>query len=331
MSNASNEITNYTNFNPELLKFTKLEENDRSNGQLVGYVNYGETNSPLLLQLPWIKLFTYGIPNLGQYYKTDADRSHLRLPLDPSIPEVADLINVFKSIDNLFTNTERLEQMLGKKSKKYKLATCFKEGQEQIIDEDDPKPKKQTAPRPPYVKLKLDLTWPANEIKTVVYESVLDPVTNKRTRTKVDTVRSIDDFASVVRFLSTVRCIIRPVKVWAHSITKKDPEFGITFKLVKIEVENANKTNKTLYKSLYESDNFIDSDTEEELPKVAMTQPSKLLLDNNDDDSSDEEVVVKQPNAIIEVDSSDDSEDEIKVTAPVVTKSKKPVATKSKK
>jgi hypothetical protein len=331
MYSTTNEITNYSNFNPELLKFTKLEENDRSNGQLVGYVNYGENSSPLLLQLPWIKLFTYGIPTLGQYYKTDDDRSHLRLPLDPSIPEVADLINVFKGIDNLLSNPERMEQMLGKKSKKYRLATCFKEGQEQLIDEDDPKPKKQTAPRPPYVKLKLDLQWPSKEIKTVVYESVLDTATNKRTRTKVENIKSIDDFASIVRFLSTVRCIIRPVKVWAHSITKKDPEFGITFKLVKIEVENANKANKTLYKSLYESDNFIDSDTEEDLPKVNITQPSKLLENNSDSDSS-EEVITKPTNTIIEVDSSDDSDEEIKVAPPVVTKTKKPVASaKSKK
>ena len=71
-------------------------------GQLVSYPSYN--SGSLYLQFPWIKLYTYGIPRLGEYYKTDDDRSHLRLPLDLSIPEIADFVNKIKAIDAKFSS-----------------------------------------------------------------------------------------------------------------------------------------------------------------------------------------------------------------------------------
>jgi hypothetical protein len=328
------EVTDYTIFEQKNLSFTKLEENSRSKGQLIGYSRYIESNGmekTLFLQTPWINLFTYGVPRLGEYYKTDADRSHLRIPLDLSNNEVLEFVNKIKDLDANMASEEMKEQLLGKKYKKYKYSSIYREGQEHNIDSDDEDvdTKKKSPPRPPYMKFKLDLAWPDPDVKTIVYKSVMED--GKRVRTKYDDIKSIDDFANVVRYRSNVRCIVRPVKMWAHPLTKKDPEYGITLKLIKIEVEPTSNAG-TSYKSIYESDNFIDSDCDEELPvkKPAVTEsPINNKKESNkkesddeddeddededdeDDDDDDDNAKIKvEPKKIVEVDSDDSSEDE---------------------
>jgi hypothetical protein len=335
MSNMSETIVNYTDFTPANLSFTKLEENDRSNGQLVGYPRYN--GATVDLQLPWIKLFTYGVPQLGQYYKSDADRSHLRIPLDVNNPEVAEFINKIKELDTLMASPDMGEKLFGKKAKKYRYTPIFREGHvpvEESDDEDEPKKaKKPSAPRPPYIKAKLNLTYPERNIKTKVFESELNSETNKRTRTKLESIVSIDDFANIVRYQSNVRCIIRPFKIWAHSLTKKDPEFGISLRLERIEVDKSSIAGA--YKSAYTAEEFIDSDDEEELPKiekVAVSEPvaasKKAVVEESD--SSDDEPVIKATAKVAEVASSDDSDSDDEPVVKAPSKAKKPVA-KSKK
>lgn len=324
----TSEITvDYSKFEAKHLTFTKLEENSRSKGQLIAYSRYDPTNSGkdgvLFLQSPWIKLFTYGVPREGEYYKTDADRSHLRVPFDLSIPEVEMFVNKIKELDTIYSSPEMMETLLGKKFKKYKYQPIFREGQDQVNDDSDDENtvKKDAPPRPAYMKVKLDTTWPDNEVKTLVFNSVLD-ANNKRIRTKVDHIKSIDDFANAVRFLSNVRLIMRPVKLWAHNTSKKDPQCGIVFKLVKIEVEPP-KSSNTMYKQIYESDNFIDSDTDEPplppLPSLqrtssqAVTSATVTKNDNSDDESSGSETPIpirkSTHQTIVEVDSEDEEEE----------------------
>jgi len=339
----ANEVTvDYSKFDVNNLTFTKVEENNRSKGQLIAYPRYDPTNTgkegALFLQSPWIKLFTYGVPRLGEYYKTDADRSHLRVPFDLSIPEVAAFVAKMKEIDEKFGSPEMMEIMLGKKAKKYKYQSVFREGQDQTTnesDDDDDDDEKETkvkdsAPRPPYMKIKLDMSWPDNDVKTQVFNSVLDPTSNKRVRTKIENIKSIDDFANVVRYLSNVRLMFRPVKFWAHQLTKKDPQCGIVFKLLKVEVE-PNKSSNSMYKQIYENDNFIDDDDDEPLPKlvekihIEQTQvSSKDDSDSDESDESDDEPVVTKKATIVEVESdSDESDEEEQVTQQKTTKGKK--------
>jgi hypothetical protein len=320
----TSEITvNYNSFNANNLTFTKLEENNRSKGQLISYSRYDPTNSgkdgALFLQSPWFKLFTYGVPRLGEYYKTDADRSHLRVPFDLTDPDVLSFVNKIKDIDTKFSNSDMMQTMIGKKYTKYKYQTIYREGQDQVNDDSDDeteKVNKDAPPRPPYMKVKLDTSYPDNEVRTQVFLSELDK-NNKRIRTKLDNIKTIDDFANTVRFLSNVRLIIRPVKYWAHQATKKDPQCGIVWKLVKIEVEPP-KSSNTMYKQIYESDNFIDSDTEESLPKPPTLNKLLTLVDsvsnetNSDESSDNEESLQVKNNNIVEVD-SDDSDEEIVV------------------
>lgn len=317
MSNTKEIITSYLEFIPSNLSFTEVTENERSNGQSIAYPRYNSeksgADSPLILQGPWTKLDNYGVPKLNQYYKTDDDRAHIRLPLDESNPEIAEFAQKFKDLDDIMKSPKMMEKLFGKKASKYKYSPIYREGQE--VDEDaKTKDGKPVGPRPPYIKVKLDLTWPEKNVKSVVYDSELNKETNKRVRTKVENISTIDDFAKAVPYLSSVRIVIRPVKLWAHASNKKDPEFGITFKLIKIEVENSRK-GANVYKNIHESDNFIDSDTEEDLPagKTVFAAPTKAAITNKDDSSSDEnsEPVKKSqsaPSKLVEVDSS--SEDE---------------------
>jgi hypothetical protein len=311
MTSSSNTI-NYTDFVASDLKFTKLEENDRSNGQLVGYPRYNKNNVeiPLEIQLPWIKLFTYGVPQLNQFYKTDNDRSQLRLPLDLRIPEVAAFAEKLKQIDSIMSSPEMMETLLGnKKAKKYKYQPLYREGtvQEEDSDDDDKDntKKKSNAIRPPYFKLKLKLSYPDKKVESKVFESDESKTNGKRTRTKVET-NTIDEFASFIRYQALVRPVMKPFKLWAHPVSKKDPEFGIACRLERIEVDKASISGS--YKSVYNSENFIDSD-DDELPKI-----SNMKV--NDSDSSDDEKVIKlvTKENIIEVDSDSDSDPEQKVT-----------------
>ena len=100
MSSVRNEITNYTDFDTSKLTFTKLEENDRTNGQQIGYPRYVINNVevPLCVQLPWINISTYGVPSVNQYTKNDKERSHLKLPLDLNNSEVLEFVNKIKEI-----------------------------------------------------------------------------------------------------------------------------------------------------------------------------------------------------------------------------------------
>jgi len=343
---SSDTTVDYTKFEVTKFEAPKPEENDRSMGQLVSYPSYN--GGSLYLQLPWVKLYTYGIPRLGEFYKTDDDRSHLRIPLDLSIPEIADFVNKIKAIDAKFSSEEYKDKLFGKKAKKYTYSPIYREGQPQEEDSDDDddtkKSKAKAAPRPPYLKVKFDLTWPDKKVKTTIFESNLNTSTNKRDRKKLD-VSTIDEAANALRYMSTVRPIAWCVKLWAHNDKKKDPQYGLTFKLIKIEVEPAPKMgNYVSSKDIQESSAFVDSDDEDNVfnitkgvkpvAPVAATTSAVALLDEESDDEpvvqkktvqvdsdseSDDEPVVIQKKTV-QVDSDSESDDEPKTPAPAAKK-----------
>jgi len=321
MTSISN-IINYTDFNPINLKFTKLEENDRSNGQLVGYPRYNKdgVDIPLEIQLPRAK--TSGIPQLNQFYKTDVDRSHIKIYLDPNNPEVVDFANKIKEIDRIMSSPEMMETLLGKKAKKYKYSPLYREYTvpEEDSEEEEVDKKKKVYDKPSYIKLKLRLSYPDKKIESKVF--LLEKSTdNKKIRTKVDT-STIDDFASYIRYNSTVRAVMKPFKMWAHPQTKKDPEYGISCRLERIEVD---KDSISGYKSVYDSDRFIDSDEENE-DKVNVNN-LKITNDSSDDSSDDDKIIlnsnvkesieenIKNHKEIVNVD-SDDSDEEVIIKPP---------------
>ena len=104
------------------------------------------------------------------------------------------------------------------------------------------------------MKIKLLTKYPTNEIQTAVIKQTAD---NKREY--VDGVSTLEDFETHVKFLSKVKCMVSPVKLWMHPLTATEPSYGIAFKLVKVLVENQSE-RISLSTNLKDTANFISDD-----------------------------------------------------------------------
>ena len=303
----------YSDLEASRISSTELEDNERSQGQKIAYPRYDHpTNGDsqaLIVQFPWIKLSSYGIPRAGQYFKNDSDRTFVKLPLDNSIPEVSKLIEVVKKMDEHFSSAEFAEKLLGKKYTKYKYTPIFREPTEPEDDDDKPKNKSENIkPRLPYMKLKIATDYNTGNISTILFNSEL--VDGKRQRSKIDNINTLDEFASKVSYLSNFRPIARCVKFWAQPLTKKDPQWGVIFKIIKAEVEPSSKNNN-MYKEFMNSDVFLDSDEEKGTKVVTKKTVANVESDNDsDDDSEDDKPVVKGKQVAKKVESDEESEDD---------------------
>jgi len=338
---AKNLTTKYSEFEADRLTFTTLEENERSKGQKIAYPRYNHPTlgegQPLFIQGPWMTLFNYGVPTLGEFYKEDKDRAFVKVPLDMSDPEIVKMADEFKKIDDILGHEDFKKENFGKNAKKHEYQSIVRSP---LTDEDE------EVTRPAYMKLKLDLTWPDSNVKTEVFSSELLE-NGKRERKKIN-IDTVTDFATHMPYMCKFRPVFRPVKMWAHQSKMKDPGYGIVFKLIKVEVEPSKNSN-SVYQNYLQGDVFVDDDEEEDtsaptvfqatnsIKKAEATTASKNVEDSSDDsdssdsDSEDEKQVVQTKTPVTKSkgkktdDSSDsDSEDE----EPVVKA--KPPAKKSK-
>jgi hypothetical protein len=304
--------TKFQDFDVKDLTFTKFEENERSKAQNMAFPRFKETQR-LMLQGPWIEMNAYGVPQLGEYYKTDKDRAFIKIPLDLNNPEIKEFYEKLQSIDEMMSSKKFKEQQFGAKASKYKYAypICRVPVEDEEEDEDKDK-KKSKYPRPPYMKVKLDATWPETKITTQVFTSIMKD--GKREREKKE-IESVDDFANHVRYLSKIRPIITPVKGWCEKKAKmgsNEMQYGLTFKLVKIEVEPhvGGGSNMSQYMN---NDAFIDSDDDEPKfqGKPSMTKTSALPLINKSKKDEEEEEDDEDPqNGEDEEEEEEESEEE---------------------
>jgi hypothetical protein len=187
---------------------------------------------------------------LGEYYKEDKDRGFIKVPLDYSDPEIMKMVTEFKKVDKVYGSDDFKKKSFDKKAGKYEYQPIIREP-----EEDD-----EGVTRPPYMKLKLDTSWPEGNVLTEVYTSelVMDEESGKeiRKRTKVD-LTTVTEFAANVTYMCRFRPVFRPVKMWAHQQKMKDPQYGIVFKAIKLEVE-PNKNSNSVYQSYLKSDMFLD-------------------------------------------------------------------------
>ena len=335
--NKAKELTvNYSDVEVARISSTDLEENERSKGQKIAYPRFEHptlgANQALMVQFPWIRLETYGVPRAGEYYKNDSDRAFVKVPLNTSVPEVKSLVEKVKEIDAYFSSEEFASKLLGKKWNKYTYQPIYREPtvtQDDDSDEEASNKKKSTLPKFAYLKLKVDTEYGSGAIKTKVFRSEM--VNDKRQRTEVTDMASLDDFARLVSFQSNFRPIVRLVKFWAQPLTKKDPTWGATLKIVKAEVEPSSKGN-SLYKDYMNSDAFLDSD--EESGKQTKPVVSKQVASVESESESEQEskpvskvaASTKKPVAAVESDDDSESEQESKPVAKVAAGGKKVTA-----
>ena len=308
---ANDDIVDYTKFEPENLSFTKPEENSRSKGQLIGFSRYHDSKSKrdkeLFLQTCWLELNDYGIPQIGEFFKTDSDRDSIKIPCNLNNPECLAMVNKFKRFDEILSSKDKKDEFFGKKGKNYNYVPVFREIMEDIQDSDDEEDtkKKNTKKKvkQPYIKFKLNISYNTKENETIIYSSVKE--NEKRVRTRLENIKTIDDIARAVPYMSKIRCIIKPVKLWAQPATKKDPQYGITFKVYKIEVEPPSNSY-TVNKTILESDNFIDSDNEDEI----IISESRITESTNKKSSIKNDTESDEPNTKVTITNSDESDDD---------------------
>lgn len=324
-NNKAKELTvNYSDVEVARMSSTDLEENERSKGQKIAYPRYDHPtlgpNQALMVQFPWIRLETYGVPRAGEYYKNDSDRAFVKVPLNTSVSEVQSLVEKIKEIDAYFSSEEFASKLLGKKWNKYTYQPIYREStvtQDDDSEDEGKSKKKSTLPKFPYLKLKVDTEYGSGAIKTKVFRSEM--VNDKRQRTEVTDMATLDDFARVVSFQSNFRPIVRLVKFWAQPLTKKDPTWGATLKIVKTEVEPSAKGN-SLYKDYMNSDAFLDSDEESGNQSKPVVTKQVAHVESDSESEQESKAPVKSvpvKKVVAPVESDDDSESEQETKAPV--------------
>ena len=262
--------TNYKDFNINYFNVSgELKQAAKGSTAFLTYGANSTSNTPLFLQLPWIELNTYGIPRLNDFFTEDSQRCFVKTPLSDDDPEVAHCKTVLKSIDNKFKSDDFKVKVFGAaKAKKF----AYQEVVRSPLVDDDNKNKSTVD----YMKIKISTNYETGEINTSVCTSVME--NNKRVRTNVpdESIKTVDDIAKYICYGARVRFIIRPVKLWAQAPNaSKDPMYGITFKLVKAEVELPLRMNT--YKNLLNTDMFLDSDDETETVQT-VAQPSTTIV-----------------------------------------------------
>lgn len=328
MSNSNDLTTMYTNVDISRLSFTELKEGKNSKGQKSAYPLYnhpsGGSDSSLFIQFPWITMSNYGIPKIGEYVKSDADRLYIKCPLDLSLPEINELYtNLIVKLDEHLSSDDVKKSLFEKKASKYEYNPMYKTPR---VDDDE---KPNSNPRLPFLKLKFDVSYPDNNMKTKVFKTLSDGK-----REKLEDIITISDMEKVVCWKCRFRPIVRLSKVWAQTVGtgKYGPGYGATLTIIKIEVEPPSTQGLGLkYKKYQEEDTFLDeTNNKVELKKatqivdsdeepVKLSKKSAQIVDSDEEpvkasktiiDSDEEPVKVsKKPTQIVD---SDESDEEIK-------------------
>jgi hypothetical protein len=179
---------------------------------------YGVNDLPYL-QLPWLNLSTFGVPPKSEYTKEDKQRMFIKVPIEEDSDLYQQLLRIDDKMKHHIITTSN--------------ANLVNASYDNLVKYSEKYGK-------PYIKVKLDTSYPDNQILTEVWHSG-DGI---KAQCQFD---NIDDFALCVPFKSDIRMIVKVVKLWVVNKT-----YGLTIQLKKLEV-------KPLVQSSYQID-FIDDD-----------------------------------------------------------------------
>jgi hypothetical protein len=327
-------------FDVKNLSFGPLEDAKGGKGQKNAYPIYSVNGNqvPPFFQLVWFLLETGGgVPRLGEFYTDDSQRSFVKIPMNTNIPLVKECCDKLMLIDEFFGSDKFKEDKLGAtKAKKYIYQPIVRFPLENDEEEDVNKLKKKS--KFPYIKVKIDTNYEDSSVKTIVYNSVLDPTdSKKRIRNKIEDVVTIDDFSKHVCYMNNIRPIVKPFKMWFLASNIKDPKYGISLKMIKVEVEPSAKIVNEIKNYLENDDTFLESDNENEVKVVKQVElssssheNSKLVSEDklkkkvpvvidNESDSSDEEQAIPAKSTVIKSDSESDSDSEEEIKTKVIS------------
>ena len=299
---------------------SELKTNDKSSkGNQVAFINYDHptqgANKRLLIQFPSIHISTGGVPRPDKMFKDDRDRSYIRVPLDDSIPESKELIEKLKEIDNVM-DSEAIRRILFKeKWNKIEYSRLFKN----VNNDDDDDEKKVKIPT---MKLKLNVKYEDTIITTKVFQVVMED--GEKKRIELPLFNTIDEFSKVVSWQSTIKPVVLMNNIWCIPINGKKT-YGIKMTINRLEVEPSSNSGK----NALNSDAFLDDD-DVQIAKPKVAKPVQVAQVESDDDSEEEvknvatkAVPVKKTTQIESEDEEDDDDDEkpvVKKPAPKSTR-----------
>ena len=90
---------------------------------------------------------------------------------------------------------------------------------------------------------------------------------DKKRQRELITATTVTDVAKYLSYMTKYKPIFRPVKMWAHNSKMAKPEYGVVFKLLKVEFEPNNSGNSS-YSDYMTGDAFIDDEDEEFLQNL---------------------------------------------------------------
>merc|ERR1711998_89935 len=288
----------------------------------------------IYIQLDNFKLDNYGIPDgEGPFYQTVKQQAHCKLPMEINENVEGEDDNAkkkrasnskaikdcFEGLDRLMESPKMKEQLFKEKAKKYKLTTIVRkpvvqDDDSDDSDDDDDDNKKVKIERPSFMKCKIPLTYPDEEVNVEVYRKNKTDTPEFEADgkyTKLD-IKTLADLKSHIVYMRDHKFVLHLSKVWAS----KQPlagqtlrNYGVTFKLVRVQVEN--KPPRKIEEN-NDKNPFIDSDDEsDEEEEKEEKETKEKHFEENDNKESDG-------------DDSDSSESEKKVE-------KKPVKKRSLK
>jgi len=248
-TNAPIKVSELT---PDHIIPEKLEVNERSNNQLMGYIR-NPGNDQVMIQTCMIPITEFGVPSYHKsYYDTFDKRAHIKLPLDAKQnPPIQQMIDVMMEIDEKFNSPETRNILFGDDGKDWEY--------QEIVRESEPG--KDSRERPPYMKVKLDIVYDTESIRTLLVDSNNQVIQSESTQSiKEEQLYTIDEFCNHVKFRSKIVLIITPCKVWtiARGVGKsKVKNYGISWKAKQILVSPPQYTKNKMVRSIFVQDDEI--------------------------------------------------------------------------
>lgn len=294
-----NQMIEIKDFKSKNLKFTELDT-EKNKKQFISFCNYkykNEKTSAFRFRTREILFSQYGIPSLGEYYKTDADRDFVKVPFDPAQQACVELQKMVTEIDEYIMKNK--DEVLGKYAPLYEYVPIVKKPAEpdelnKIIEDpsDEKKKEKKKPSQPPmlYCKVKFNTDFETKEVRTHVFvrndEGKPDPVDTK----------TITDLNKYLKWQSTARFIIKISKLWAAKAKDKNGKrtFGISLKCEQLEIAKLSSIGATTKDDLKEfafgdndneTDAGSDNETKESTPAAKTVEPPKS--DKNEDKDND--------------------------------------------
>lgn len=280
-------------FNIKNFSLTDLQSNERSKAQLIAYPRYNEGMA--VFQTPEFTISQYGIPPIGDYAKTDSERTTLKLCLDPEQEECVQLQSqVFEPIDKHMKDVATQKELfkapnLEKVRKSFMYKTIVREPQEsEAIEEPKESPDKPKRPKCNFWKAKLDTDFETGRIITSVF--VRDP-SNPEAKPTLQKVDSVTELEKVMPWGSKVRFIVMMNKLWAEKNPKGDSKtrsYGLAFKILSIETtprEGGGSLREVVQQYAFRDNEEEETANEEEKPTDDDAQDGNE--DGNEADDAD--------------------------------------------